>query len=239
MNIPKIIHYIWFNFKNTLKGEIIPQKYLNNIEEVKQMNPTYKVYVWYESDANLLVKNKFSYFYKYFMILDPIEKVDSFKYILMYHFGGIYLDTDNICYKSLDDLLYKYKNYDIILSEEISVLKEISIANSILISIPFHNLWLDVIQYIIKWNINKLKYIDQNMNVLFKTGPIMMFIISKLYKNDKKIIILPKDYLYDKSDKGYIYHKGDGTWININFTLYKFILIFYIIFVCIFIFHLI
>lgn len=97
MKIPKTIHYCWF-------GEAsLPDKYRRNIESWKKYCPDYEIIEWNEKNYDIK-KNQFmyqAYEQRQWAFVPDYARKD-----IIYHYGGIYLDTDVEVLKSLDDLLY-------------------------------------------------------------------------------------------------------------------------------------
>ncbi len=96
--IPKVIHYCWF-------GENpIPDQYKKWMESWKKFCPDYKIVEWNESNYDIN-KNKYmrqAYKSKKWGFVPDFARLD-----IIYHYGGIYLDTDVELVQSLDDLLYQ------------------------------------------------------------------------------------------------------------------------------------
>lgn len=94
--IPKIIHYTWFS------GEPFPEKIQKCIDSWHQYMPEYEYVLWdaerlKEIDSpwlrECLEKRKWAY------------AADLVRMYAVYKYGGIYLDTDCLVYKSFDPLL--------------------------------------------------------------------------------------------------------------------------------------
>ena len=108
--IPKIIHQIWF-------GERDYRKLYNPewIDSWKELNPHYEYIVHTETDA-IKVLQKYPKYYEVFKKLDAKRNLkyalrsDFLRYLLMYEYGGIYVDMDYECYKPIDPLIEEYKN---------------------------------------------------------------------------------------------------------------------------------
>lgn len=102
--IPKIIIQTW-------KDNDIPDKYKNLVASFRRFNPEseYK-YLFFDDNAiDKFLRENYPEYYKTFLKLPVvIQKIDFFRYIAVYHYGGFYFDLDMECYKSLDSLL----NYD-------------------------------------------------------------------------------------------------------------------------------
>ncbi len=94
--IPKIIHYCW------LSGEEYPELIKRCIESWKKNMPDYEIMLWdttkFDVNSNTYVKEAYEA-KKYAFASDYI------RLYALYHYGGIYLDSDIEVYKSFDDLL--------------------------------------------------------------------------------------------------------------------------------------
>jgi len=107
--IPKIIHQIYWDFYGNSKE--IPEKWKNyhNTWKEKFPEPEYTHILWdYDKCRNLIKEN-----YKWFLTTfdnypKHIQRVDSARYFILYHHGGIYADLDCECrenfYTDLDQV---------------------------------------------------------------------------------------------------------------------------------------
>ena len=92
--IPKIFHFIWIG-KNT-----IPHVYLEYIESWIKLHPGYQFYIWNDDNIpKLLNQDLYDSASHYAM------KADILRYELLYIFGGIYIDCDFWCIRSIDKLI--------------------------------------------------------------------------------------------------------------------------------------
>ncbi len=101
--IPKIIHACW------LGKAKMPEDQAAYVEGWKKLMPDYEIIVWDdEKFSKYLDDSKF--------VKDAIEKKkygflsDYFRFVVLYEFGGIYIDTDVEIFKPLDEFL-KYKMF--------------------------------------------------------------------------------------------------------------------------------
>ncbi len=94
--IPKIIHYCWFgkDKKNKLAKKCI--------QSWKKYCPEYRIIEWNEEnfDINMNKYTKYCYDEKKYAFLS-----DYVRLLVVYQYGGIYLDTDVEVIKSFDTLL--------------------------------------------------------------------------------------------------------------------------------------
>lgn len=113
ISIPRIIHQIWI-------GKAIPpivKLYMGTFK--KQEGFKYKL--WTNEDLN---KDNFPITYKYIKKLLSKKKVvyamiaDLMRLEILYHYGGIYIDTTMECVKPLDFISNYLKKYPFIMSNE-------------------------------------------------------------------------------------------------------------------------
>ncbi len=103
--IPKIIHQIWYQGEDK-----IPSTYPNYTKSWKEKNPDHKYIFWDKNKIVKLMKDHYPTLYKKFNSYPKmIQKIDMAKYVILYHYGGAYVDVDSECIKPISDLL-KYKN---------------------------------------------------------------------------------------------------------------------------------
>ena len=115
-SIPKIIIQTW-------KTDDIPDKYIKDIESVKKYNKDFKYLFFTDKDIESFLKKEYPlYYYTYTKLPLIIQKIDFFRYIAVYHYGGFYFDLDMTGLESLDELI-KY-DYDCIFPVDQNIPKE-------------------------------------------------------------------------------------------------------------------
>ena len=94
--IPKIIHFCW------LSGDEYPPMIKKCIESWKLHLPDYEIILWDTKrfDVNSVLWTKQAFECKKYAFA-----ADYIRLYALYHYGGIYLDSDIFVYKSFDDLL--------------------------------------------------------------------------------------------------------------------------------------
>ena len=97
--IPKIIIQTW-------KNNEIPTKYLPLINTIKNLNPDYEYKFFTDQDIEIFLKTYYNKYYRTYLSLPiKIQKIDFFRYIAVYHYGGFYMDLDMNAIKNFDELL--------------------------------------------------------------------------------------------------------------------------------------
>lgn len=106
--IPPKIHFIWFRnlYDEHLDVSNIPTMGSNAPKLCRKHNPDFEVNIWNKTAARDLIEEHYAWFMPtYDGYKHPIQRVDAFKYFLLYHYGGIYMDLDISCRRPLNQLL--------------------------------------------------------------------------------------------------------------------------------------
>lgn len=96
--IPKIIHYCWFG------GNPLPKLALKCIASWKRFFPDYEIREWNEDNFDL---NQNAYVREAYEAKKYAFVSDFARFWILYHFGGIYFDTDVEVVKSFDSIIQK------------------------------------------------------------------------------------------------------------------------------------
>lgn len=96
--IPKVIHYCWFG-RNPL-----PESAKKCIESWRKFLPDYEIKEWNEEnfDVNILPYTQEAYEAKKYAFVS-----DYARFWILYHYGGVYFDTDVEVIKPMDDIIEK------------------------------------------------------------------------------------------------------------------------------------
>ena len=94
--IPKIIHYIWFG------GRPLPELAIKCIESWKRYMPEYEIRCWDESNFDV---NRVPYTREAADAKKWAFVSDYARFWILYHYGGVYFDTDVELVKPMDDII--------------------------------------------------------------------------------------------------------------------------------------
>ena len=219
--IPKIIIQTW-------KNHDIPSKYINSIRSIKRYNPNYKFLYFTDKDIDKFIKKEYPQYYSTYKRLPVIiQKIDFFRYIAVYHYGGFYFDLDMTGLYSLDNLLkyecvfpvdmiltsikcsstrfkkYCDKGYDYILGQYAFGAKPRH---------PFIKALIDGINDNIDKYIEEFKTNQTLYYVYASTGPdyVMNVYLDYINKNEIHVLEYPESQYFGK----YARHEHFGTWKN-------------------------
>jgi mannosyltransferase OCH1-like enzyme len=174
MEVPKNIFQTW-------KTSIIPGKWHEAQTSVIKKNPKWRYILLTDEDNLNIVSKYFPDFLPYYKSFKHnIQRADAIRYIVMYLYGGIYLDLDYICLKSFDLLTFNYgSNYEVGLIPSNNT--QSIFTNSFIISKPKSVFWLKCIDEMKKPSL--WRYVSKHMEVFNTTGPFMINRVANRYKH--------------------------------------------------------
>ena len=146
-NKPKIVH-------QTYKTKDVSDKprYAYCQKTVKKYLKDYKYMFWTDEDIEKLVNEKYpEYKDLYYSLTPKIKRIDFAKYLILYTYGGFYIDLDFEIFKDIFELVDENPTKNVLLAD-----------TAIFYTVPKHKFWLDVFEFIKN---NKEKH------VLDATGP--------------------------------------------------------------------
>lgn len=158
----KIIHQTW-------KTRDIPARYQPWVESVRSNHTDYQHWIWTDSDNRDFIAAEYPWFLEtYDSYNHHIERVDSVRYFLLAHFGGVYLDLDMECIQPITPLL---NEDDVFLSMEAGPkVSNRQISNAFMAARRQHPFFLGLINQLIEVKSADVTYTD----LLNNTGPPML-----------------------------------------------------------------
>lgn len=94
--VPKILH----KTTRVLSKDDIQTAFYKECEDI-YLSDGWEVKLWYDDMINLFVAEHYPQYFDQFKEITPnIKKVDAIRYLLMYHYGGMYLDMDDECIRA-------------------------------------------------------------------------------------------------------------------------------------------
>jgi len=221
MNIPATIHLVFLS-----KSEKYPEVFVICIERIKALHPQWEIKIYNEDDAIEIITQYLPYLLPlYNSYTHLVQRADMFRVILVYLFGGFYLDMDMYCLKPLDDL----RRFKLILGEEktlpadvcnqLGLKEQVRVANYMFGSSAGHPFWLFFLRAALKSSFKKI--VTEN-DILETTGPGLLSNLFGQQKNIFRDVVLlenkDRDCLAEKSHKvscyfgNYAAHLHQGTW---------------------------
>lgn len=172
-DVPKNIFQVWIG------PNPIPERFIEARKTIIKMNPSWNYYFFDTEKSENFVSQNFPHLLDIYLDYPyDIQRADAIRYMLLYVYGGIYLDLDFIAQRSFDSItLGKYETGLLPNANNIEY-----ITNSWIISKPKSVFLLDILK---KLELNTIPpySIGKHLIVMNSTGPTM---ISKIYEKHKK-----------------------------------------------------
>jgi mannosyltransferase OCH1-like enzyme len=96
-------------------GHEVPLQWNATYQSVIAQNVgSFEHHMWTDDEMHMFIQKHEPDFYKntYITYKYDIQRVDSFRYVLLYYYGGIYIDMDNGCNRPFKDLLATLETLD-------------------------------------------------------------------------------------------------------------------------------
>ncbi len=217
--IPKIIHQTYISID---KLKLDKPEWDTLSQECKEINSEFQYMFWNDDDIDKFVSDNFNWFLPTFNSFQyKIQKIDAVRYMILYTYGGLYLDMDIKCLKSFSPLFETFTK-PIYLPETSNVMFNKNISNMIMASVPNHIFWINVLKEIQKRQSSSVK-VNEYIDVMTISGPLMLNDMYKQSKDDIGIIS-EKDFTVcnicnknNNKEDVYAYHISSGSW-NGSFT---------------------
>ncbi|CAO2649636.1 Nn.00g070210.m01.CDS01 [Neocucurbitaria sp. VM-36] len=197
--IPKIIHQTYIN-------ESIPAHWKGPQQSCLDLHPDYEYKLWTDKKSREFIAAEYPWFLETFDGYPyPIQRADAIRYFVLHHFGGIYIDLDDGCNRSLDPLLA----YPAWVRRTIPT----GISNDAMGAVRGHPFFLKAIDSLTDYNRRwPLPYIT----VMASTGPLFLSIIWRHYNNanpaeDARVRILFPDE-YNNHPWSFFTHHLGNSW---------------------------
>ena len=158
----------------------LPKKYKKWINSWKKYNPEWEYKLWNENNIKDLDNYGIDIYSKE---MNPGYRSDIIRYIVLKRYGGLYIDTDFECLKSIPEDLLSYEFVSSIIFDNKPI-----IANGMIMSKPNYILLDNIIKYL-----KKSKYKNNIEDILRISGPNRLTLeYFKIYKDiQKNSLILP------------------------------------------------
>lgn len=184
--IPKVIH-------QTYKTHTVPDHWVESHESWKALETqgwTYRL--WDDADIRALIEEHFPSFLKTFDAYPQgINRADAWRYFVLYHEGGIYVDLDLVCKPNFLTFYEHVKNEQVVLSETAGShgYKDQNLTNAFMMSQPGAAFWPCTWDLLVSpfkvhpWKRAMCKMFPY-FRVLFTTGPGIICDAYQVYEGD-------------------------------------------------------
>jgi mannosyltransferase OCH1-like enzyme len=204
--IPRVIH-------QTYRTYVIPAMWNTTVQSVMKMNANeFKYRRWSHVDMNTFVRQHEPHFYwnTFVSYRYDIQRIDSFRYVLLFHLGGIYIDMDDACYRPFRELVATMEALDAD-STHLALFPAaelFGIQNNFMISTAGHPIYKQFISRLHLFNHNFLIY---HVTILLSVGPLYATIQEYFFKQtDKQVVRTFDNRIY----RSMFWKTKGGTWFH-------------------------
>lgn len=194
--IPHVLH-------QTYKTDQIPSIYWDNIRSLVKHHPSWKYYFWSDSSARKLIAERHPYLLETYDNYDiSIKRGDALRYVVLYEFGGVYLDMDFEVLRPFDRATRKYAS---IIAPEVfehTVFLynfDFLLMNCIMFTRPNHPFFKKLIEQLVEAS-------RKTRTLVYATGPMFL---TNVYKHFYNIVDSDRDILKtDCTSNSPYFYKG-------------------------------
>jgi len=226
VQIPKIIHQTYISL------EKLPKVWKDTPVTWQKYHPDWKYKFWSDDDCKQMVSQHFPEFLEtYNSYKHNIQRADAIRPMVLYLYGGLYVDCDIQPIRSVEDLFYQDNEVYLVRSSNGNV-----VTNCFMASKPKVKFWKLIIDEMynrakspnIFWSLSK------HIEVMYTTGPMFIDKMFNQYKNTFKFYFLPREYIIPTkcglcAEKpcislfGYTKILEGSSWVNIDTRVLNFL----------------
>lgn len=171
--IPKIIHQTW-------KNNNIPNHWQRAQKTIIEFHNGFKYILWTDDAIDNFIQTLYPDFIELFQSYKyKIQRVDAFRYFVLYHYGGVYVDLDIGC-NSTTGCFQNFMNNDVVLFKNYSPIDNFT--NAIMMSEKAHPFMLFCINNLEMYQ-TQFWYLGKHLNVIYSTGPGFLTSMYEIYTN--------------------------------------------------------
>ncbi|KAK0947822.1 CSG1/SUR1-like protein [Friedmanniomyces endolithicus] len=168
--IPRIIH-------QTYKNASIPPAWQEAQASCIAMHPKsegWEYKLWTDEMGLDFIQQEYHWFHDTYVNYPyPIERADAIRYFVLAHYGGVYIDLDDGCQRSLEPLL----KYPAFVRRTIPT----GISNDVMGAVPRHPFFVRVTKKIKEYDRN---WILPYITVMGSTGPLFLSVMWRRWSSD-------------------------------------------------------
>ncbi len=170
MQIPKRIWQTW-------KTSTVPDKWRPSPQSIQKFCPDWEYRLTTDEQNRNFVKQIFPQYYELYQSFDrEIYRVDIVRYLLLYSYGGVYIDLDLELIRPLEELLTGDSDLYLVRTPNLG-----GYTNAFMAPAPGCPFWLECISEIAHRAKYRPWYIQGDLKVLWTTGPQMITSVISRY----------------------------------------------------------
>ena len=214
--IPRILHQTWKTSEVPSELQIYVDSWREHNDFSGRGAESWRHMFWNDTSAAAFIAREYPSFYPvYRKYRSGVEKADILRYLLLYHYGGVYADLDMECLQSFEPLLRRHsQHFSCVFGAEPhrhannQGQRNLLICNALMISRPRHPFWLAVMKELREQVDGLLDW--GSLTPVDTTGPVFL---TRLYEEHPRLfddaIVLPSHVFYPAEDNDVKYREID------------------------------
>ena len=215
--IPKTFHFVW----------ISPPGRRNEVKEVKdliqdqqdlihrwiRMHPGFSYTLWTDENSGNLLQKHTLWKKRFLQTQNVGSRSDILRYLILKTFGGIYVDMDCHCLKSIEPLLDQMEREKKQVGFPRDPTPGVYYSNFFIVSERNAKFWDTMEQQGLAATSSILDYIPV-LNVYNQTGPILIDRVAK--KHPDEILLIESQWCRrhcQRDARAYVIHTSEASWI--------------------------
>lgn len=202
--IPKIIHQIWLGESG---GSEPPPRFVETARTWRDENPAWGYRLWNGAEVEaLFAEHRPDLLPLYKAYPYWVQRADAARYLILYHFGGVYADLDITCVRELDPLT----EADVVLAPT----EPAGVSNDLMMSTHGHPLFRDLLNRLPgadrRWN---RPWIPRHFRIMCSTGSLFLTGGMRQHADRSGLRLLTAgEYGHGTPSEAFINHLEGNTW---------------------------
>ncbi|KAB5576206.1 glycosyltransferase family 32 protein [Coniochaeta sp. 2T2.1] len=203
--IPKILH-------QTTANATIPDKWVDSQRSCKKAYSDFEYKLWTDATARQLIATDYPWFLdSWDNYAFPIQRADSIRYFVLYHYGGIYLDMDTLCNQTLPLDQLETGTHSSIYKSTLPT----GITNDFMVTTARHPVYASTISKLpFYYRVTRFwARIQPYVNIMLSSGPLFLTLVVKDYLLDQPSLPSPSIQVINATELApYFTDLESSTW---------------------------
>jgi mannosyltransferase OCH1-like enzyme len=210
-----MIHQIWFNFRNWGESTHPPIALADGPASWVQLNPDWTYRLWQEHTAHALLQEFPSWLEAFYAFPEPIQRVDFFRWVVLFVYGGCYCDIDSRALVPISTFMNTISKKN---DEFLWIPSQFWVQNAVILASPRHPLIFQIIHNMAPHSLWSKFWQSRRsvIHVFSTTGPGYVSTMLARYPKDTSVVFSPricvKHLAEIKNQVVLAQHAEAGTW---------------------------
>ena len=211
-SIPRIFHHVLLG----PMGQHPPAEWVEARRSCLDMHPHFTSHLWTDDTAmDFLTQNYPHIVPTYTSYPSIVQRADALRYVIMYHYGGVFLDMDLVCIASLDPLVAILEEKQAQMQTNSTIMavqaKPVGVSNGFIIATQRHPVLEYAMENLPSYNLN---FGVSYATVMFSTGCMYLSAAMMRMRHEAGVWVLGgrENMLSGRKRTVLFLHLGSSSW---------------------------